>query len=87
MPSGEIKLGIRPEYVELVAADSPGALPATVSQLQDVGTHVILSANLSGHKLKARLSSDLAHLSAGDNVWLKVMGEHTCFYKDEEIVP
>lgn len=87
LPSGEIKLGIRPEYVKLVAADTPGALPATVSQVQDVGTHVILSAKISGHALKARLSPDLARLSPGENVWLKVMGEHTCFYKDEEIVP
>ena len=87
LPSGEIKLGIRPEYVELVAADTCGALPATVSQVQDVGTHVILSAKISGHALKARLSSDFARLSPGENVWLKIMGEHTCFYKDEELVP
>lgn len=87
LPSGEIKLGIRPEYVELVAPDTPGALPATVSQVQDVGTHVILSANISGHGLKARLSTDWARLSLGENVWLKIMGEHTCFYKHEEIVP
>ena len=25
--------------------------------------------------------------SPGDAVWLQVMGEHTCFYKNEEIVP
>lgn len=87
LPSGKIKLGIRPEYVQLVAPNTPGALPATVSQVQDVGTHVILSAKISGHALKARLSSELAGLSPGENVWLKVMGEHTCFYKDEVIVP
>jgi len=25
-------------------------------------------------------------LSPGDTVWIKVMSEHTCFYKNEEIV-
>ncbi len=87
LPSGEIKLGVRPEYATLVAADTPGALPMTVSRVQDVGTHVMLSATLDGHTLKARLSPDAAALSTGDSVWLKVMGEHTCFYKNEEIVP
>jgi hypothetical protein len=23
----------------------------------------------------------------GDSVWLKVLDKHTCFYKNEEIVP
>jgi glycerol transport system ATP-binding protein len=58
-----------------------------VAQVQDVGTHVMLSATFAGTTLKARLSPDAAQLSNGDTVWLKVMGEHTCFYKNEEIVP
>lgn len=84
---GAIKLGIRPEYLTLAAADAAGALEMTVSQIQDVGTHVILSAQFAGNTYKARLSSDAAQLSAGDSVWLRVMSEHTCFYRDEEIVP
>ena len=87
LPMGEIKLGIRPEYATLVAADTPGALPMTVSLVQDVGTHVMLSASIAGQTLKARLSADAAQLSAGDTVWMTVMNEHSCFYKNEEIVP
>jgi glycerol transport system ATP-binding protein len=87
LPAGEIKLGIRPEYVSQVPARSAGALEMTVTQLQDVGTHFMLSAHFAGRTLKARLSSDAAQLAVGDSVWLKVMGEHTCFYKNEEIVP
>ncbi|MDP3651695.1 MAG: ABC transporter ATP-binding protein [Rhodoferax sp.] len=87
LPAGEIKLGIRPEYVTLAAAHASGALEMKVSQVQDVGTHVMLSALFAGTTLKARLSSDAAQLSPGDSVWLKVMGEHSCFYKNEEIVP
>lgn len=86
LPLGEIKLGVRPEYVSLAAADTPGALPVTVTQVQDVGTHVMLSATLSGQMIKARLSSDVAQPSAGSVVWLRLMSEHTCFYKNEEIV-
>ena len=86
LPPGEIKLGIRPEYTSIVPANTAGAMPMTVSRVLDVGTHVMLSANGSNRALKARLSSDYATLSAGDSVWLQVMGDHTCFYKNEEIV-
>lgn len=58
----------------------------TVSRVLDVGTHVMLSANSSEHTLKARLSSEFGTLLPGESVWLKVMDEHTCFYKNEEIV-
>ncbi len=87
LPSGDIKLGVRPEYLDLVLPESPGALPLTVSMVQDVGTHVMLSAKIADLTIKARLSSDAAQLSPGDTVWMKVMNEHTCFYKNEEIVP
>lgn len=87
MPDGDIKLGIRPEYVQVVAAHSIGALPMAVSQIQDVGTHVILTASLASQTLKARLPSNAARHKVGDTVWLQVMGEHTCIYRNEEIVP
>ena len=86
LPTGEIKLGIRPEYVSLVPAHSLGALEMTVSQVQDVGTHVMLSAQFAGQTVKARLSPDAALPASGDTVWLRLLGEHTCFYKDEEIM-
>ncbi len=87
LPDGPIKLGIRPEYLKPVQANSSGALPATVLQLQDVGTHTILSATLGGQTLKARLLSGMTGWTKGDKVWLNAMNEHTCFYKNEEILP
>ncbi len=86
LPEGAIKLGVRPEYVALAQADAPGALPMVVSQVQDVGTHLMLSAVLDGQTVKARLSTAQGQPSLGSVVWLTVMGEHTCFYKNEEIV-
>ena len=86
LPAGDYKLGVRPEYVTLADAHAAGALPMTVSQVQDVGTHVILSATRDGAMLKARLGADATQLKVGDTAWLQVMGVHTCFYKDEEIV-
>ena len=86
LPPGDVTLGVRPEYVVSTPVSAPGALQMKVSKIQDVGTHVMLSADLAGHTVKARLSGDAVPLSPGDPVWLKVVGEHTCFYRHEEII-
>jgi glycerol transport system ATP-binding protein len=83
---GDLKLGIRPEYVRLAAAETPGALPAQVTQLQDIGTYLMLTASVAGQSVKARLAPETARPQAGDTVWLQLLGEHTCFYRDEELV-
>ena len=86
LPEGALKLGIRPEYVALVEPGAPGAVPATLTQLQDVGTHLMLSAQVNGSALKARLASEAVVPAPGATVWLKVLGVKSCFYRDEELV-
>ena len=86
LPPGDIKLGIRPEYLTLASPSTPGALPMTVTQVQDVGTHIMLSASFAGQTVKARLATNSGHRATGDAIWLKVLGDQTCFYKNEEIV-
>jgi len=77
---------VRPEYVRLAAQGMPGALPAQVTQLQDIGTYLMLTATIDGQPVKARLSPETQRPQAGDTVWLQMLGEHTCFYKNEELV-
>ena len=86
VPDGDLKLGIRPEYLTLAADHAPGALAARVTHVHDLGTHLLLSAALDGHTLKARLASGIAPPQVGESVWLQVISEHTCFYQDEELV-
>jgi len=86
LPEGDIRLGIRPEYLSLAAADTPGALPVEVMRVQDIGTHLMLTARAAGQLLKARLSPDTAAPEPGSTVWLQVLGPHTCFYAHEELV-
>jgi glycerol transport system ATP-binding protein len=86
LPTGPLKLGVRPEYVQWVAAQSAGAVPARVTRVQDIGTHVMLTADVAGHSLKARLMSELTLPAVGDTAWLQVWGVHTCFYQDEVLV-
>lgn len=86
LPDGALKLGVRPEYLAAVPAGSEGAVPVQVVQVQDVGTHLLLTAGLAGQVLKARLDPDSVPPRAGDTVWLRVLGEHTCVYRNEELV-
>ncbi len=85
-PEGALKLGVRPEYLGLAQAGAPGAVQAVVTQVQDIGTHLMLSARVGDTVLKARLSPELARPAPGATVWLQVLGEHTCFYRDEVLV-
>ncbi|MGI9134598.1 MAG: ABC transporter ATP-binding protein, partial [Rhodoferax sp.] len=86
VPSGPVQLGVRPEYVAVAAAAAPGTVPATVTKVQDIGTHLMLTARVKDWVVKARLGPEHAGLQAGTPLWLQVVGPHSCFYVNEELV-
>lgn len=86
LPDGDYQLGVRPEYVRLARPEAEGALPVTVGQVQDIGTYWLLSAEVGGQTLKARIEADTPVPARGETAWLQVVGGHTCFYRDEELV-
>jgi glycerol transport system ATP-binding protein len=86
LPAGVYRLGVRPEYVAVVASGAAGALPATVTRAQDVGTHLMLTASIGDSAVKARLQPGLRLPQVGDVLWLQLLGTHSCFYRDEELV-
>jgi glycerol transport system ATP-binding protein len=83
-------LGVRPEYVRIAAADAPGAVPGLVTQAQDIGTYWLVTARVGndgdGSLLRARLSPEQALPKVGETVWFEIVGEHTCYYVNEELV-
>jgi len=86
-PAGATTLGIRPEYVTMAEPQAAGALPAAVTQAQDIGTYWLLTTTLAdGSTVRARLSPDAVIPKAGDAVWLTLAGSHTCYYANEELV-
>lgn len=87
LPEGALQVGVRPEYLALAQPGQAGALPCTVSRVQDIGTYSMLTAQVGEHLLRARFSPDQRLPSSGDAVWLQVLGEHTCFYQNEELLP
>ncbi|MEY2890878.1 MAG: sn-glycerol-3-phosphate import ATP-binding protein UgpC [Pseudomonadota bacterium] len=85
VPEGDFKLGIRPEYLGLTPAHSPGTLLATVRQVQDIGTYLLVTCDANGHTLKARLAADAQAPAAGAQIGLQVLSSHSCFYQNEEL--
>ena len=83
-------LGVRPEYVTLATPHAPGALAATVMQAQDIGTYWLITARTGAGAgeavIRARLGPEQDIPAAGDAIWLKVVGAHTCYYRNEQLV-
>ncbi len=90
LASGALRLGIRPEYLSLAPAGAAGAVPARVTQAQDIGTYWLVTAVVgsgdAATTLRARLSPRAAVPTPGQTVWLTVLGPHTCFYVDDLLV-
>lgn len=87
LPEGELTLGIRPEYLQLDAPGAAGALQAVVKQVQDIGTYWLVSCDASGSPLKVRLAPDVNPPTVGETVGLHLLGENTCFYQNEVLLP
>jgi glycerol transport system ATP-binding protein len=83
-------LGVRPEHVQLVAPDSPGAVPGVITQAQDIGTYWLVTARVGtgddASLLRARLGAEQAIPRVGETAWLSVVGAHSCYYLNEELI-
>jgi glycerol transport system ATP-binding protein len=83
-------LGIRPEYVSIAGANDPGAVPATVQQVQDIGTYWLVSALVgSGAQaslVRMRLGSGQPAPKLGESIRLALIGAHTCYYRNDRLI-
>lgn len=86
LPDGDLQLGIRPEYLSLVTEPGPGCLPARVRQVQDIGTYLLLTCEIGEHVLRVRLSPEQRPPEVGSQIQLRVLSQHTCFYRNQELV-
>jgi ABC-type sugar transport system ATPase subunit len=68
--SGETLLGVRPQDLEVRTAARPGAVPATVTLLQLVGSEKLVEVAFgAAGKLTAEVKAD-APVAAGQRVWI-----------------
>jgi glycerol transport system ATP-binding protein len=83
-------LGVRPEYVRIAPPNEPGALPGVVRQALDIGTYWLITARVGAGAneslLRARLNREQPIPHVGETVWFSVVGEHTCYYVNEELI-
>jgi len=77
-----VALGVRPEQVELVAADSPGALPATVDFVEELGAGRVVYTDIDGLPFAVALS-EATDLAPGERVGLKLLPESLHFFDGE----
>lgn len=83
--NGALSMGIRPEFIELAAAGSAGALEADIWQIQQLGTCQLVTGSVAGYPLKARLDCDI-EVKAGRH-WLHLARPESIFFcNDERIV-
>ncbi|QDD63460.1 ABC transporter ATP-binding protein [Herbaspirillum seropedicae] len=80
--NGELKLGIRPEFVELAAPGATGAVSAEIIQVQHLGTSQLVTAQLEGMSVKARLSPEMK--IATGNQWLRLAKPETIYFSNDE---
>ncbi|MBM7832355.1 multiple sugar transport system ATP-binding protein [Agromyces cerinus] len=74
--------GIRPEYLRWVTSEEPGAIPAEVSVVENLGASVLIAVNASGHKFQVVVPED--HEPApGDRGWLVPQGAKTLLFDAE----
>lgn len=85
---GPVTLGLRPEYTRLVPPTQAGAVAAVVRRLQDLGGHLLLTAEAGGKTVRARLPRNIDPPPVpGEVVGLQLLCEHTRFYRNEELIP
>lgn len=84
LQTDNLKLGIRPEFVELTN-EGARAHPALVEDVEDLGTYQILTARLEEQSLKVRVSED-ARVKRGETVHLSFPYQWLKLYADEYLV-
>ena len=81
---GKMEIGIRPMYLEVHTQSVKGGIPAAVKSLQDQGSFKILTVNMAGHTLRARLPEGQAVPS--NEAWLRFPKRWTKLFVDGRLV-
>ncbi|MBP0590055.1 ABC transporter ATP-binding protein [Paraburkholderia sp. LEh10] len=80
--NGDLKLGIRPEFVRLANDGEAGAVKAQVTRAQQLGNYQLVTADCEGHVFNAKMDP---HLRVVDGpVWLRLAAPETVFFNNDE---
>ena len=81
---GRLQVGIRPEFVQLWDSPFDDAHPARVLDVEDLGTYRIVTLELGGVALKARLGEDRP--LPVDQAWVSLPAQWLMLYVDDVLL-
>ena len=81
---GKLEIGIRPTFLEVHATSVAGGIATRVKTVEDQGSFKIITVNLAGHTLRARLPEDQA--VPENEAWLRFPAQWTKLYADGRLV-
>jgi glycerol transport system ATP-binding protein len=76
---GELRLGIRPEFLRRVSEGSPSSVRVEVTQVENLGRYKLATARLGAQALKVRLPEE-ERLAPGEACWLELPPRWTTLY-------
>ncbi|NNG02129.1 MAG: ABC transporter ATP-binding protein [Desulfobacteraceae bacterium] len=82
--SGKLEIGIRPMYLEVHPVSVNGSVPATVRAVEDQGSFKIMTMNLSGHMIRAKIPE--GNPAPQNNAWLRFPAQWTKLFADERLL-
>jgi multiple sugar transport system ATP-binding protein len=74
--------GIRPEYLRWASSEEPGAIPAEVSVVENLGASVLIAVNAGGHKFQVVVPED-REPAPGDRGWIVPVAAKTLLFDAE----
>jgi glycerol transport system ATP-binding protein len=77
--TGELRLGIRPEFLRRVPEGTPSSVRVEVAQVEDLGRYRIATARLGAQGVKVRLPEEV-RVAAGESCWLEFPAQWTTLY-------
>ncbi|AYG44416.1 ABC transporter ATP-binding protein [Pseudomonas sp. Leaf58] len=83
-PGGRLQVGIRPEFVQLWDSPFDDAYPVRVLDVEDLGTYRIVTLELGGVALKARLGEDRPLPVA--QAWVSLPAQWLMLYVDDVLL-
>ena len=81
---GKLEIGIRPMYLEVRGSSAEGAVPASVKWVEDQGSFKVITLDMRGHVLKARLSEEKS--VPEKEAWLKFPRDKIKLFADGRLV-
>lgn len=81
---GELVIGIRPEFLRYSATPQPAAIPATIQRVEDLGNFKIVTAQVNGQAVKAKVDEDTPVATGAG--WLLFPPLHTRLYANGKAV-